>query len=40
MIVASLKKRVDDVFQKGRKLLEASSSLRREKVELEDKLLS
>ena len=34
------KKRVDNILQKGRKLLEASSSLRREKVELEEKLLS
>ena len=33
-------KRVNDVLQKGRELLEASSSLRREKVELDKKLLS
>ena len=34
------KKRVDDVLQKGRELLEVSSSLRRKKVELKEKLLS
>ena len=39
MIFASHKKRVDNVLQKGRKLLEASSLLRREKVELEENLL-
>ena len=39
MIVVGHKKRVDDIFQKGRELLEASSSLRREKIELKEKLL-
>jgi len=39
-IMAGLRKRVDRVLQKGHELLEASSSLRREKVELEEKLLS
>ena len=34
------RKRVGGVLQKGRELLEVSSSLRREKVELEEKLLS
>lgn len=38
--MACLRKRVDRVLQKERELLEASSSLRREKVELEEKLLS
>ena len=38
--MACHKKRVDDVLQKGCDLLEASFSLRREKVELEEKLLS
>jgi len=38
--MASYKKRVDDILQKERELLEARSWLRREKVELEDKLLS
>ena len=33
------KKRVDDVLQKSLELLEASYSLRREKIELEEKLL-
>jgi len=35
-----LKKKMDGVLQKGRQLLDTSSSLRREKVELEEKLLS
>jgi len=39
MIVVGHKKRVDDIFQKGRELLEASSSLRREKIELKEKHL-
>ena len=34
------KKRVDGVLQKGRELLEASSSSRREKIKLEKKILS
>ena len=34
------KKRVDDVLQMGRELLEVNSSLRRKKVELKEKLLS
>jgi len=38
--VTGHKKRVDNVLQKGYELLEVSSSLRREKVELEEKLLS
>ena len=38
--MAGHKKRVDNVFQKGCELLEASSSLKREKIELEEKLLS
>jgi len=38
--MASHKKRVDNILQKSHELLEASSSLRREKVELEEKLLS
>ena len=37
--MASHKKRVDDILQKGRELLEASSSLRREKIKLEEKIL-
>jgi len=40
MIMAGLRKRVDGVLQKGHELLEVSSSLRREKVDLEKKLLS
>ena len=40
MTVASLRKKVDGVLKKGHELLEASSSLRREKVELKEKLLS
>jgi len=40
MIVASHKKRVDVVLKMGHELLEVSSSLRKEKVELEKKLLS
>ena len=39
-IVADHKKRVDDVLKKGRELLEVSSSLRKEKAELEEKLLN
>jgi len=35
-IMAGHKKRVDDILQKGRELLEASSSLRRMKIELEE----
>jgi len=40
MIVPVHKKRVNDILQKGHELLEASSSLRRKKVELEENLLS
>ena len=39
MIMAGHKKRVDDVLQNSPELLEASYSLRREKIELEEKLL-
>ena len=39
-IVAGHKKRVDDVLKEDRELLEASSSLRKEKIRLEEKLLS
>ena len=39
-IVADHKKRVNDVLQKGHELLKVRFSLRREKVELEEKLLS
>ena len=35
-IMVGHKKRVDDILQKGRELLEASSSLRRMKIELEE----
>ena len=38
MIVIGLQKRVNRVIQKGRKLLEASANLRKEKVKLEEKL--
>ena len=38
-IVASHKKRVDDILKEGRELLEMSSSLRKEKNDLEEKLL-
>ena len=40
MTVVSLRKRIYGVLQKGCELLEVSASLRREKVELEEKLLS
>ena len=40
MIVVGHKKKVDGVLQRGRELLEASSSLKRKKVVLEEKLLS
>jgi len=40
MTMAGLRKRVDGVLQKRCELLEASSSLRRKKVELEEKLLN
>ena len=39
-IIAGLKKRVDGILKKGCELLEASSLLRKEKVELEEKLLN
>ena len=39
-IVAGHKKRVNDVFKKGRELLEASSSLRKNKAKLKEKLLN
>ena len=39
-LVAEHKKRVDDVLKKDHELLEASSSSRKEKVELEEKLLN
>ena len=39
-IVAGHKKRVDDVLKKGCELLEASSSLRKEKAKLEEKHLN
>ena len=39
-IMDGLKQRVDKVLQKGRKLLDASSSLRKKKVELEGKHLN
>ena len=39
MIMAGHKKRVDGVLQKGCKLVEASSLLRRKKIELKEKLL-
>jgi len=38
--VVGHKKRVDDILNKGRELLEASSSLRKEKSKLEEKLLN
>ena len=38
-IMAGHKMKVNDVLKKGRELLEASSSLRKEKAELEEKLL-
>ena len=38
-IMAGHKKRVDNVLQKGHELLEVSSLLRKEKMELEEKLL-
>ena len=38
--MAGLRRRVDEVLQKWRELLEASASLRGEKVELEEELLS
>ena len=40
MIVAGHKKRVNGILKKGRELLKVSSSLRKDKVELEEKLLS
>jgi len=40
MIEAGLEKMVDGVLQKGCELLEVSASLREDKVELEEKLLS
>jgi len=40
MTAAGLRKRVNGVLQKGRELLEASSSLKSEKIDLEEKLLS
>ena len=39
-IMNDLRQRVDRVLQKGHKLLDASSSLRKEKVELEGKHLN
>ena len=39
-IMDGLRQRVDRVLQKGRKILDASSSLRKEKVELEGKHLN
>ena len=38
--LAGLRKRVDGVLQKGHELLEVSASLRREKIKLEEKLIS
>ena len=40
MTVAGLRKRVDEVLQKGRELFEVNSTLSEEKIELEEKLLS
>ena len=40
MTVVDLQRRMDEVLQKGRELLEMSAQLREKKLDLEERLLS